>query len=236
MTEKETEKEAVRWDRKPQFFEDEGAFMHISHWERLGVRGKEFKTLRSFDFDFDYGVCVSGYGSVWYSRIAAGCPHESLLSYRYYPRFSEIQNWREIASVSMNAVSFVGLREDGTVVAAGENKDGRCDEVKEWTDIVDICAGSDRILGVRADGTVVQAPAKAYSYNLKDWKLFESVPSLTRNFNLQFHQAWNDMKTRKQELRQEFMELGFLSGLKKRRIMKEILELGEQDRVMWWYK
>ena len=48
----------------------------------------------------------------------------------------------------------VGLKSDGTVVAAGYNKYGQCD-VSGWTDIVAVSAGSDHTVGLKADGTVV---------------------------------------------------------------------------------
>ena len=50
----------------------------------------------------------------------------------------------------------VGLKADGTVVAAGSNKFGQCD-VSDWTDIVSIAAGDVHTVGLKADGTVVAA-------------------------------------------------------------------------------
>ena len=46
----------------------------------------------------------------------------------------------------------VGLRANGTVLAAGWNKDGQCD-VDDWTGVVGIAAGWRRTLAVLADGT-----------------------------------------------------------------------------------
>jgi alpha-tubulin suppressor-like RCC1 family protein len=48
----------------------------------------------------------------------------------------------------------VGLRADGTVVAAGDNDYGQC-EVGDWTDIVAVAAGNYHTVGLRSDGTVV---------------------------------------------------------------------------------
>ena len=50
----------------------------------------------------------------------------------------------------------VGLKADGTVVAAGSNSCGQCD-VSSWTDIVAVAAGSHHTVGLKADGTVVAA-------------------------------------------------------------------------------
>ncbi len=42
--------------------------------------------------------------------------------------------------LSKGSDSFAELREDGSVLAAGDNSCGQCD-VEEWKDIVDIAAG-----------------------------------------------------------------------------------------------
>lgn len=48
----------------------------------------------------------------------------------------------------------VGLRSDGTVVAAGEEWYDEC-EVSDWTDIVAVAAGESHTVGLRSDGTVL---------------------------------------------------------------------------------
>ena len=48
----------------------------------------------------------------------------------------------------------VGLRQDGTVVAAGRNTDGQCN-VTDWSGIVAIDCGAYHTVGLKADGTVV---------------------------------------------------------------------------------
>ena len=48
----------------------------------------------------------------------------------------------------------VGVKVDGTVVAVGNNDDGRCD-VNGWYDIVAVCAAFDHTVGLKTDGTVV---------------------------------------------------------------------------------
>lgn len=81
---------------------------------------------------------------------ADGRPH----MYGYRPELHrEVESWENIIKISAyNHV--VGLRMDGTVVAAGENQYGECD-VEDWTDIIDIAASGDFTLGLRSDGTVV---------------------------------------------------------------------------------
>ena len=48
----------------------------------------------------------------------------------------------------------IGLKTDGTVVWAGEKRNGRCD-VSGWTGIVAIATGGSHTVGLKADGTVV---------------------------------------------------------------------------------
>ena len=65
-------------------------------------------------------------------------------------------------SISAGISHTVGLKSDGTVVAIGNNEDGRCD-VSSWTDIVAISAGGYHTVGLKSDGTVV-----AIGYNSDD--------------------------------------------------------------------
>jgi len=57
-------------------------------------------------------------------------------------------------TISSSNSHTVGLKNDGTVVAVGDNYDGECD-VEGWKDIVAISAGGGHIVGLKKDGTVV---------------------------------------------------------------------------------
>ena len=50
----------------------------------------------------------------------------------------------------------VGLKADGTVLAAGRNDEGQCG-VSGWTDIVAVACGAYHTVGLKADGTVIAA-------------------------------------------------------------------------------
>ena len=65
----------------------------------------------------------------------------------------------------------VGLRSDGTVVAAGwNNYYGQCD-VDSWSDIVAVAAGQHHTVGLRSDGTVVAAGWNILGQcDVSDWK------------------------------------------------------------------
>ena len=67
---------------------------------------------------------------------------------------SNVSTWTDIEMVATGGYHAVGLRSDGTVVAAGFNLHGECD-VSSWTDIVYIDAGTFFTIGVKSDGTVV---------------------------------------------------------------------------------
>ena len=48
----------------------------------------------------------------------------------------------------------VGVKADGTVVAAGENTYGQCN-VGDWSDIISVAGGTYHTVGVKSDGTLV---------------------------------------------------------------------------------
>ncbi len=61
-------------------------------------------------------------------------------------------NWLDIATVSSGTEGVIGLRYDGTVVAAGN-----IGKVSSWKDMVAVATGGYHALGLRADGTVFAA-------------------------------------------------------------------------------
>ncbi len=63
----------------------------------------------------------------------------------------------------------VGLKSDGTVVAAGYDGDGQCN-VENWNDIVAITAGYSHTVGLKSDGTVVAAGSNGNGRcNVENW-------------------------------------------------------------------
>lgn len=74
------------------------------------------------------------------------------------------ENWTNLVAISTGGSSpgfqgnghVVGLRSDGTVVAAGDNSRGQCNVYGEdWKDIIAIAAGDFHTVGLKSDGTVV---------------------------------------------------------------------------------
>ena len=65
--------------------------------------------------------------------------------------------------ISAGSFHTVGLKADGTVVAAGSNYHGECD-VQDWSDIVAVSVGVSHTIGLKADGTVVATKFKETGY------------------------------------------------------------------------
>ena len=68
----------------------------------------------------------------------------------------------------------VGVKDDGTVVAEGDNDRGKCD-VHNWKDIVAVAAGDYHTVGLKADGTVVAVGYNFYGMcdgrcDVHNWK------------------------------------------------------------------
>lgn len=74
------------------------------------------------------------------------------------------ERWNSVKSISAANGTVIGLKEDGTVLAAcafGEDK-GQCD-VAGWTDIVAVDTNGTLTVGMKRDGTVVYAGTKKES-------------------------------------------------------------------------
>ena len=72
----------------------------------------------------------------------------------------DVDDWIDLAAVSVSDYHTVGLQYSGHVLAVGTNiagipEGGRCD-VGDWTDMVSISAGLYRTFGIRADGVLFQ--------------------------------------------------------------------------------
>jgi hypothetical protein len=68
-----------------------------------------------------------------------------------------VAEWRDIVAISKGQYHLIGLKADGTVVAAweeGKNEDGQCD-VSEWRDIVAVSTSFFHTVGLKADGSLI---------------------------------------------------------------------------------
>ena len=67
-----------------------------------------------------------------------------------------VDSWTEITQLALGEFHTVGLREDGTVVATGNNHSGQC-EVETWKDVVFIAVGESCTLGINKEGQLLVA-------------------------------------------------------------------------------
>ena len=66
----------------------------------------------------------------------------------------DIYDWNEIQAFDMSDGHIVGIRKDGTAVAAGDNSYGQCD-VEGYSEIVDVSVSENRTVLLKSDGTAV---------------------------------------------------------------------------------
>lgn len=83
--------------------------------------------------------------------------------------WQEANEWKNIVQLCTTDSHIVGLKEDGTVVAAGKNEDGQCN-VSDWINIVAVQTSGKYTIGKKSDGTFVIA-----TNNEKLKKSFEEV-------------------------------------------------------------
>lgn len=67
---------------------------------------------------------------------------------------SDTNNWNNVIAVSAGSLHTVGLKNDKTVIAVGDNDENQCD-VSNWSDIIAVEAGSFHTVGLHSDGTVI---------------------------------------------------------------------------------
>ena len=127
----------------------------VSKWKNMiGIATGKYFTA---GVRFDGTVCVTQVRTV-YSNLPDATKVETLNAtlQELAVQLEKVQEWKDIISVAVSDTCILGLKTDGTVVAAGINDNGQCD-VEEWKDIVSVETGSHMSVGVRADGTMVTA-------------------------------------------------------------------------------
>ena len=73
------------------------------------------------------------------------------------PNFSgEVEKWTDIVAIAVGDSHVVGLKSDGTVIAAGSNSAGQCD-VSSWKDVKKIWADRKATIALKNDGTMYSA-------------------------------------------------------------------------------
>jgi alpha-tubulin suppressor-like RCC1 family protein len=84
--------------------------------------------------------------------------------------------------VATSGEHFVGLKDDGTVVAVGENGEGQTN-VSGWTDIIQIAAGDYHTVGLKADGTVLIAGGTGYCEPMKEAFVWSDIIQIAAGYD-----------------------------------------------------
>ena len=81
------------------------------------------------------------------------------------------EQWRNVIAVAASKYHTVGLKSDGTVVAAGSDKEskGAC-QITSWKNITAIAAGLYNTFGLSRDGTVIIAGSDSYEEKVRKWR------------------------------------------------------------------
>ena len=116
-----------------------------------------------------YNAAVSFYENGEYKKAAiafSGVGDHKDARERSFALWNDIAERQTIAGSDDHTV---GLKSDGTVVAAGDNKYDQCD-VSDWTDVVAVACGVYHTVGLKSDGTVVAAGDNFYGQcDVSDW-------------------------------------------------------------------
>lgn len=91
-------------------------------------------------------------------------------------RNPDLSGWTDIIAIDAGNAAIIGLKSDGTVVAAGDNEEP-VNGVKNWSDIVAVAGGTSgtgyggHLLGLRKDGTVLAVGNNQYGEcNVGKWE------------------------------------------------------------------
>ena len=94
---------------------------------------------------------------------------ENIIKKKYIDNIGNILIHEKYCLIAAGYFHTVGLYSDGTVVAVGDNKYGKCD-VRNWTDIIAISAGFNHTVGLKSDGTVVAVGDNKYGEcDVRNW-------------------------------------------------------------------
>ena len=113
-----------------------------SDWADVGL----FSELESWT---DVAALVSGGGNAVYGL----CTDGTVLQAGGIP---QTETWTGITALACSADHVIGLREDGTVLACGEDGSGQC-RVSDWKNVTTIYAGDSLSLGLDREGSVLLA-------------------------------------------------------------------------------
>ncbi len=108
------------------------------------------------------------------------------IDYRLDWRDYSAPNWDNIEAIAVGRSRFIlGLRENGTVAAAGNSNYGSLN-VGGWTGIVQIACGEMHSLGLRSDGQVVSCGRDYYGQTMTDASGWDHIKYIAAGYNSSF--------------------------------------------------
>lgn len=93
----------------------------------FSVGKRKYENIVQYDLDYDLVGMLDKYGKV---KIM-DCIAQNVFINKYADEWKE---WEDIISICVGLDFAIGLKSDGTLVAAGDNEYGQCD-VSDWTNI-----------------------------------------------------------------------------------------------------
>lgn len=155
-----------------QIISDGISFTILNNSGKLIPAGQKTEYTSLFGLVSD-GVYIAG-GNAHVAVLTAD-GHVSSFAGKDNTECTKVGDWQDIVDIACGYNYVIGLKADGTVVAAGDNTYGQCD-ISGWTDIVSVAAGSYTTIGLKADGTVVATGDNTCGQcNVSDWTDIVSV-------------------------------------------------------------
>lgn len=136
-------------------YEELGQIQQIAKWAILTKHGRVSDTSGNIYTALDGAVSVAAAKN----DIIAGHMADGTVVFSKSPsdllRNKKLGEWPEKLAQICAGDEFVGLREDGTVIAENVILNYFINTIEQWSDIVAVTAAEETIVGLKADGTVV---------------------------------------------------------------------------------
>ncbi len=154
----------IRYNRASALSKEGEYLKAIAILENLGNYRNSERLLSDIRFVVtgSKALCFTG-------SYAVGLKNDGTLIHNMRKDPEEILGWESIAAIDEGLNHYVGLRYDGTVIAAGSNSYNQCN-VFLWTDIIAVSAGDNHTIGLKSDGTLVATgDNKKGQCEISDW-------------------------------------------------------------------
>ncbi len=153
-------------------YEELGQIQQIAKWAILTKHGRVSDTSGNIYTALDGAVSVAAAKN----DIIAGHMADGTVVFSKSPsdllRNKKLAEWPEKLTQICAGNEFVGLREDGTVIAENVILNYFINTIEQWSDIVAIAAAEETVVGLKADGTVVAVCTRSTDKgqcNVDDW-------------------------------------------------------------------